>query len=97
MRCTETIHLESLNPKVQGSIPCASTSMLCLCSLTTYMLWLVCRDASPLRHLTASFDSFVEASSFARKPSSNTWRLLTSLAYLIKPPPGDANQAGLVG
>jgi hypothetical protein len=29
MRWAETICLESLNPKVQGSIPCASTIMLC--------------------------------------------------------------------
>jgi hypothetical protein len=29
MRRPETICLESLNPKVQGSIPCASTNLLC--------------------------------------------------------------------
>jgi hypothetical protein len=27
VRCSETICRESLNPKVQGSIPCASTNM----------------------------------------------------------------------
>jgi hypothetical protein len=70
--------------------------MLCLRRHSTYMLWWVCRDASYSQHLTASFDSFAEASNFARKPSSNTLRLPTSLAYLIKPPLGDAHQAGLV-
>ena len=29
MRCPETTSLETLNPKVQGSIPCASTNLLC--------------------------------------------------------------------
>jgi hypothetical protein len=58
VRCSETICRESLNPKVQGSIPCASTNMLCLRRPTIYMLWSVYRDASYLRHLTASFDSF---------------------------------------
>ncbi len=29
MTCPETICLEALNPKVQGSTPCASTIMLC--------------------------------------------------------------------
>jgi hypothetical protein len=29
LRCPETISRESLNPKVQGSIPCASTTSLC--------------------------------------------------------------------
>jgi len=55
----ETPCRKTLNPKVQGSIPCASTNMLYLRRLYDYMLWLGCRSASPLRHLTASFDSFI--------------------------------------
>src|SRR5665213_1094143 len=42
-----------LNPKVQGSIPCANTTMLCLRHLTAYILWSVCRDPSHSRQLTA--------------------------------------------
>ncbi len=33
--------------------------MLCLRLPAIYILWSVCRDASRLQHLTASFDSFV--------------------------------------
>src|SRR5258708_33898750 len=44
----------TLNPKVQGSIPCASTNILCLRLSAIYRLWSVCRDASLPRHLTAS-------------------------------------------
>ena len=42
-----------------------STNMLCLRPPPTYMLWSVCRSASHLRHLTASFDSFAEQGSDA--------------------------------
>jgi hypothetical protein len=54
----ELVDVWTLNPKVQGSVPCASTNMLCLRRPAIYTLWSVCRDASSLRHLTASFDSF---------------------------------------
>jgi hypothetical protein len=33
--------------------------MLCLGLPSIYILWLVCCSASHLRHLTASFDSFI--------------------------------------
>ena len=59
----------TLNPKVQGSIPCASTNMLCLRRPMTYMLWVLCRAASHSRHLTASFDSFATKLSVARAPT----------------------------
>ena len=55
MRCPETIRLESLNPKVQGSIPCASTKMLCLrrpCELYVVV-------GLPQCVTFAAFDSFV--------------------------------------
>jgi hypothetical protein len=65
MRCPDTICRESLNPKVQGSIPCASTNMLCLRRPTIYMLGSFCRDASYSQHLTASFDSFASPPPFA--------------------------------
>src|SRR5713101_3920028 len=35
LRCAETIWRESLNPKVQGSTPCASTKMFCASSADT--------------------------------------------------------------
>jgi hypothetical protein len=41
-----------LNPKVQGSIPCASTNMLCLLPFTHLHVGSVCRDALQMRHLT---------------------------------------------
>jgi hypothetical protein len=40
------------------------TNMLCLRRPTIFMLWSVCRDASELRHLTASFDSFGSGGTF---------------------------------
>jgi hypothetical protein len=47
--------------------------MLCLRRVTLYMLWLFCRDASPLQHLTASFDSFAEQRSVAGAPKIPVW------------------------
>ena len=44
--------------------------MLCLCPPTFYMLWSVCCDASRLRHLTASFDSFAVHVSVLRHRSA---------------------------
>jgi hypothetical protein len=55
VRRPETICRESLNPKVQGSIPCASTNMLCLRG--AYDLYVVV--GLPQRVTFAAFDSFV--------------------------------------
>jgi len=56
----ETIRLESLTPKVQRvRFPARAPICCAYARLTIYMLWSVCRSASHLRHLTASFDSFV--------------------------------------
>jgi len=55
MRCPETIRLESLNPKVQGSIPCASTNMLC--DAHAFDLYVGVGIAQ--RVMFATFDSFV--------------------------------------
>jgi hypothetical protein len=56
--------------------------MLCLRGLAIYMLWSACCTASRLRHLTASFDSFVGlldvyagAARMQPRDCSNRWRL----------------------
>jgi hypothetical protein len=49
MRCPETICWESPNPEIQGSIPCASTNMLCPRRLQIYMLESICCGAARAR------------------------------------------------
>jgi hypothetical protein len=57
---------ESLNPKVQGSIPCASTNMLCL--RVPYDLHVV---VDLLRCVTfAAFDSFAGTPNVADGPNT---------------------------
>ena len=49
----------TLNPKVQGSIPCAST-ICCVCApKRDHILWELCRNALSLRHFTPYFTPYL--------------------------------------